>query len=68
MMLNGTAIDMNATYRVGTLSFLQEGGDLFTAFKLGTDLKGGPEHIPAVVDYLGAHPGVTAPASRIGGL
>ena len=68
MMLNGTPIDMNATYRVGTLSFLQEGGDLFTAFKLGTDLKGGPEDIPAVVDYLGAHPGVTAPASRIGGL
>ena len=44
------------------------GDDLFTAFKLGTDLKGGPEDIPAVVDYLGAHPGVTAPASRIGGL
>ena len=68
MMLNGTPIDMNATYRVGTLSFLQEGGDLFTAFKLGTDLKGGPEDIPAVVEYLGAHQAVTAPASRIGGL
>ncbi|HNM96477.1 MAG TPA: bifunctional metallophosphatase/5'-nucleotidase [Marmoricola sp.] len=68
MMLNGQPIDMGATYRVGTLSFLQEGGDLFEAFKLGTNLVGGPEDIPAVVSYLGANPNITAPASRIDGL
>ena len=32
MALNGTAISPTATYRVGTLNFLADGGDLFTAF------------------------------------
>lgn len=68
MTLNGTPIDLNGSYRVSTLNFLQEGGDLFTAFTQGTNLTGGPEDLSALVDYLGANPGVTAPASRVAGL
>ena len=68
MQLNGQPIDANATYRVGTLNFLQEGGDLFTAFKDGTNLTGGPEDLVGFVDYLKANPGLTAPASRVAGL
>ena len=37
MKLNGTPIDLAATYRVGTLNFLADGGDLFTAFTAGTN-------------------------------
>ena len=33
------------TYRVGTLNFLADGGDLFTAFKDGTNLLGGNEDL-----------------------
>ncbi|RYE77758.1 MAG: bifunctional metallophosphatase/5'-nucleotidase, partial [Myxococcales bacterium] len=68
MALNGEPMSADATYRVGTLNFLQEGGDAFTAFAQGTDLVGGPEDLSAFVDYLGANPGATAPASRVGGL
>lgn len=68
MALDGEPIDPTATYRVGTLNFLQEGGDSFTAFTEGTELTGGPEDLSALVDYLGDNPGVTAPESRVGGL
>ncbi|GMA21034.1 bifunctional metallophosphatase/5'-nucleotidase [Arsenicicoccus piscis] len=68
LALNGVAIDPAKTYRVGTLSFLAEGGDLFTAFKDGKNLVGGPEDLANLVAYLGANPGLTAPASRVDGL
>lgn len=68
MTLNGQPLDLDASYRVGTLNFLQEGGDLFTAFSEGTDLVGGPEDLSGLVDYLREHPGLTAPASRVAGL
>jgi 5'-nucleotidase len=68
MMLNGTAIDPGATYRVGTLNFLADGGDQFTAFRQGTNRLGGAEDLQNLVDFFKAHPGLTAPASRVDGL
>ena len=68
MSLNGTPISMSQTYRVGTLNFLADGGDLFTAFTQGTNRVGGPEDLGNLVAYFEANPGLTAPASRIGGL
>lgn len=68
MKLNGEPIVATQTYRVGTLSFLADGGDLFTGFKAGTNLVGGPEDLANFVAYLGANPGLTAPESRIAGL
>jgi 5'-nucleotidase len=68
MKLNGVPLDLNATYRVGTLSFLAQGGDSFTAFTQGTNLLGGPEDLQNLVDFFGANPGLTAPASRVDGL
>lgn len=68
MKLGGTPISATGTYRVSTLNFLQEGGDRFTAFTKGTRLTGGPEDLQALVDFLGANPGLTPPAGRVGGL
>ena len=68
MKLNGVPLDLAATYRVGTLNFLADGGDLFTAFKLGTNRLGGPEDLANLVDYFRTHPGLKAPVSRIDGL
>jgi 5'-nucleotidase len=68
MMLDGTPVDPTGEYRVALANFLQEGGDQFTVFTEGTDLLGGPEDVPAFTDYLGANPGLTAPADRVGGL
>ncbi|MGE9807966.1 MULTISPECIES: bifunctional metallophosphatase/5'-nucleotidase [unclassified Janibacter] len=68
LALNGVALDAAATYRVGTLNFLAEGGDLFTSFKKGTNVLGGADDLANLVDYLGANPGLTAPASRVDGL
>ena len=44
-------------YRVGTLNFLADGGDLFTAFKAGTNLLGGSEDLANLVAYFEATPG-----------
>ena len=68
MKLNGVPIDPATTYRVGTLNFLQEGGDLFTAFRNGTDKVGGPEDLANLADFFTAHPGLTPPPSRVTGL
>ncbi|MGL4176942.1 MAG: bifunctional metallophosphatase/5'-nucleotidase [Dermatophilaceae bacterium] len=68
MSLNGTPMSPTATYRVALPNFLQEGGDLFTAFAGGTNLVGGPEDVPALTAYLGANPGLAPPADRIAGL
>lgn len=68
MMLNGAPMDMTATYRVGTLNFLANGGDSFTGFTGGTNLLGGKEDLQNVVDYLAVHPGVTPPPDRVAGL
>jgi 5'-nucleotidase len=68
MFLNGVQMDMNATYRVSTLNFLADGGDLFTGFLDGTNITGGPEDLANLVAFLQANPGLTAPDSRIAGL
>jgi extracellular elastinolytic metalloproteinase len=68
MQLDGVPIEPGQTYRVATLNFLAEGGDLFTGFAAGTNRLGGPEDLPNLVDYFGAHPGLTPPADRITGL
>ena len=68
MTLNGTPMSLTSTYRVGTLNFLANGGDAFTAFTGGTNLLGGKEDLANLVDYLGAHPGITPPADRVTGL
>ncbi len=68
MTLNGVPMDMAATYRVGTLNFLANGGDSFTGFMAGTNLLGGKEDLANLVDYLGTHPGLTPPPDRVAGL
>lgn len=68
MMLNGQPMSLSATYRVGTLNFLANGGDSFTAFKQGTNLLGGKEDLQNLVEYLQSHPGITPPADRVTGL
>ncbi|WP_256840323.1 cell wall-binding repeat-containing protein [Ornithinimicrobium faecis] len=68
MALNGTELDMDETYRVSTLSFLQEGGDNFTSFTNGTNLQGGPEDLANLVDYFAANPGLDAPDCRVVGI
>lgn len=68
MELNGVAISPTESYRVGTLSFLAEGGDGFTAFTEGTDLTGGPEDLANLVAYIKATSPLTAPEDRVEGL
>ncbi len=68
MALDGVAIDPAATYRVGTINFLANGGDAFTAFTPGTNVLGGNEDLANLVAYFGANPGLTAPADRVAGL
>ena len=68
MALDGVPIDLNQTYRVATLNFLADGGDLFTGFTAGTNRIGGPEDLANLVEFMKTHPGLTAPDSRIAGL
>ena len=68
MALNGVPLQMDQTYRVGTLSFLTQGGDGFSAFLQATNLTGGPEDLKNLVDFFKANPGLTAPTSRVDGL
>jgi 5'-nucleotidase len=68
MKLNGVPLVAGQTYRVSTLNFLLEGGDSFTAFTAGTNKVGGPEDLENLADYFTAHPGLTPPAGRVGGL
>ncbi|MBM6400202.1 bifunctional metallophosphatase/5'-nucleotidase [Phycicoccus sonneratiae] len=68
MKLGGTVMDMNATYRVGTINFLANGGDSFTAFSAGRNVLGGNEDLANMVAYFGANPGLRAPADRVAGL
>ena len=69
LVLDGTAIDPAATYRVGTLNFLASGGDLFTEFTNGTNLLGGDEDLANLVSFLGENSPVSPPATdRVTGL
>lgn len=68
MALNGEPMDMDATYRVGTLNFLADGGDGFTVFTEGTNRTGGPEDLANLVAHLQANPALTPPGDRVAGL
>jgi len=70
MELNGTPLVATQTYRVATLNFLADGGDLFTAFAAGENRVGGPEDLPNFVAYLeaNAEAGLDPPADRVTGL
>lgn len=68
MKLNGVAIDPAATYRIGTINFLANGGDSFTGFTAGTNVLGGKEDLANLVAYFGANPNLRAPADRVAGL
>ena len=53
--LNGVAIDKTAGYRVTMNSFLADGGDNFTVFKLGANQLGGAVDLDSMQDYFAAH-------------
>jgi len=55
MMLNGLAIDMNATYRVTANNFLAGGGDDFPGFTAGTSEATGLDDLVALELYLEGH-------------
>jgi 5'-nucleotidase len=64
--INGTPIDLAATYRVAENSFLATGGDNFTGFTAGTGLITGPVDLDALIAYFAAHsPVAPPPADRI---
>jgi 5'-nucleotidase len=52
VMLNGSAIDPAATYRVAANSFLSDGGDNFASFAGGTNKYFGGLDIDAFANYL----------------
>jgi 5'-nucleotidase len=68
MKLNGVALDLAATYRVGTLNFLADGGDLFTTFTQGRNRLGGPEDLENFSNYLSQAGVVAPPEDRVTGL
>jgi 5'-nucleotidase len=64
--LNGTPIDLGATYRVTVNSFLADGGDNFTALRDGTDRLGGDVDLDALINYFGDNsPVAPGPQNRI---
>ncbi len=52
--INGAPLALDAKVRVTVTDFLASGGDGFTVFTSGTDLKPGPEDLEAFTDYLKA--------------
>jgi 5'-nucleotidase len=63
--LNGTPIDLGASYRVTVNSFLADGGDGFAVLKEGTDRLGGAVDTDAFEAYLqAAEPTGISPAAR----
>ncbi len=59
--LNGVTLDPNATYKVTANNFMADGGDGYSAFVNGAPRTGGKVDLDALIDYLGAHPALTAP-------
>jgi len=56
IVVNGAPIDPAATYRVGTFSFLAQGGDNFRVFAAGTNTRdSGLVDRDAWIAYLGGH-------------
>ncbi|MGV9449990.1 bifunctional metallophosphatase/5'-nucleotidase [Streptomyces sp. NPDC003635] len=61
ILLNGSAIDPAATYRVATNSFLAGGGDGFTTLGQGTNDLVGSDDLTALEQYLTANSSATNP-------
>lgn len=61
ILLNGSAIDPAATYRVATNSFLAGGGDGFTTLGQGTNDLVGTDDLTALEQYLTANSSATNP-------
>jgi 5'-nucleotidase len=53
--LNGVVVDKTGNYRVTMNSFLADGGDNFTVFKLGSNQLGGAVDLDSMQDYFSAH-------------
>jgi 5'-nucleotidase len=62
VMLDGVALDPTATYRVTMNNFIADGGDGFSAFKVGTDRAAGALDVDALSAYIGAASPLSAPA------
>ena len=52
IMINGSPIDLTATYSVTVNSFMAAGGDNFTVLTSGTNRVIGPVDLDALVDYI----------------
>lgn len=61
--LNGTTIDPAASYRVTVNNFMASGGDGFTVFTQGTDVRTGPIDLDALDTYLRAQNPLTPPST-----
>ena len=62
MMLDGTAIDLDASYRVTVNSFLAGGGSGFKVLTEGTERVGGEIDVDALVAYFASVDAVSPPA------
>lgn len=63
VVINGTALNLAASYRVTVNSFLADGGDNFTVLLDGTNRLGGEIDLDALVTYFGINSPV-APGSQ----
>jgi 2',3'-cyclic-nucleotide 2'-phosphodiesterase (5'-nucleotidase family) len=59
--LNGVTLSPTGTYRVAASNFLADGGDSYSAFVNGAPRTGGKVDLDALIDYMGAHPNLSAP-------
>jgi len=64
ILLNGTPLDPNGSYRIMLNSLLAEGGDNFTVLAQGTNRLGGAVDLDALVEYFAANSPVP-PGPRI---
>ncbi|MGH3658835.1 MAG: bifunctional metallophosphatase/5'-nucleotidase, partial [Micromonosporaceae bacterium] len=59
--INGVVVNPTTAYRVTANNFMADGGDSYSAFVNGAPRTGGKVDLDALIDYMGAHPGLTAP-------
>jgi 5'-nucleotidase len=65
LSIGGAPVDLSdrrPRYRIEVNDFIAAGGDGFAAFAGGIDRFSGPRDTEALAAYLGAHPGLSAPA------
>jgi 5'-nucleotidase len=64
IMLDGTPLDMTASYRVTVNSFLADGGDNFSVLKQGTNRLGGEVDTDAFEKYFISNEGLLSPGPQ----